>query len=144
MKECAFFGHREYDYNFYEEKLLKMVEKLIVDCNVERFYSGGRGNFDLFSAKIVKRLQEQYPTIKMTKVFSYMPKKEEMKELLFDDTVYLLERNVPKRFAILETNKKLVDKVDFIVSGVEYGFGGAVQAIGYARTKKKQIISIFE
>jgi hypothetical protein len=50
MKECAFFGYREYDYIFYEEKLGEIIERLILDYNVECFYSGGRGKFDLLAA----------------------------------------------------------------------------------------------
>ncbi len=43
----------------------------------------------------------------------------------FDDSIYVLERSVPKKFAIIETNKCVVDMVDFIVAGVMTHFGGA-------------------
>ena len=42
----------------------------------------------------------------------------------FDDSVYLLERKVPKRLAIIETNKCLVDKADYIIAGVILHGGG--------------------
>ena len=144
MKSCAFFGHRKYNYAMYAQKIEEKVKVLIVDCGVQQFYSGGRGKFDLMCAKIVKKLQSQYSNIKITQVLSYIP--QEGMDLLdcFDDSLYLLERNVPKRFAIIETNKLLVNNVDFIISGVEYSFGGAAQVVEYAQRKHKKVISIFE
>ena len=144
MKSCTFFGHRKYDYREYADKIEEIAESLIVDCDVQQFYSGGRGNFDIMCAKVVKKLQLKYPNVKITQVLSYIPEEKENNILsFFDDSLYLLERNVPKRFAIIETNKLLVNKVDFIISGVEHGFGGASQAVEYAQRKQKNIISIF-
>ncbi len=62
----------------------------------------------------------------------------------FDDSIYLLERSVPKRLAIIETNKCLVDKVDFIVAGVMTHYGGAYTACEYAFKKKKPIVSVID
>ena len=67
----------------------------------------------------------------------YLPK-------CFDDSVYLLERSVPKRLAIIETNKCLVDKVDYIIAGVMTHFGGAYMACEYAYKRKKPIISLID
>ena len=63
--------------------------------------------------------------------------------VFFDDSVYLLERTVPPKYAILETNYTLIRKVDFIVSGVKYTFGGAAKAIDYAKKQKKTVIDVF-
>ena len=144
MNTCAFFGHRNYDYTAYLHKIEEMVENVIVNFGVKQFYCGGRGKFDVIGAKTVKKLQIKYPQIKITQVLSYIPQEKGMVlNDYFDDSVYLLERNVPRRFAILETNKLLVDRVDFIISGVEHSYGGAAQAIEYAQRKKKNIINIF-
>lgn len=62
----------------------------------------------------------------------------------FDDSVYLLEKNVPKRLAIVETNKSLVDTGDFVVAGVMTHFGGAYMACEYAYRRKKPIISVID
>ena len=77
-------------------------------------------------------------------MLSYMPqKKEEYALPYFDDSVYVLEKEVLPRFAIIETNKALVDKVDFVVSGVYRSFGGALQAVEYAKRKGKSIVDIY-
>ncbi|MBQ3019252.1 MAG: hypothetical protein IJD77_01520 [Clostridia bacterium] len=73
-----------------------------------------------------------------------MPQKKEEYDLpYFDDSVYVLEKKVLPRFAIIETNKALIDKVDFVVSGVYHSFGGALQAVEYAKRKGKSIVDIF-
>lgn len=56
----------------------------------------------------------------------------------------MLERKVPERLAIIETNKCLVDKVDFIVVGVITHGGGAYAACEYAHKRKKPIISVID
>ena len=60
----------------------------------------------------------------------------------FDDSIYLLEKRVPERLAIIETNKCLADKVDYIVAGVMTHGGGAYAALKYAHKRKKPIISV--
>jgi len=144
MKACAFFGHRKEGYAAIEDKLREILIHLIEKEGITQFYSGGRGAFDCMSARLVSALKKKYPQIKMTLVLSYIPKgKEEYTPPYFDDSVYLLERKVPARYAILETNKAIVDKADVIISGVKYGFGGAAKAVEYAR-KRKRVIALYD
>ena len=144
MKACVFFGHRKGDYKSVESKIYKVIMDLIDREKVAQFYSGGRGTFDWLCARLVFKLKEKYPYIKLTRVLSYMPqKKEEYALPYFDDSVYVLEKEVLPRFAIIETNKALVDKVDFVVSGVYRSFGGALQAVEYAKRKGKSIVDIY-
>ncbi|MBQ7770057.1 MAG: hypothetical protein IJ373_02605 [Clostridia bacterium] len=143
MKSCAFFGHRKGDYEKEEKVLFAVIAELIERYQVVQFYAGGRGVFDWLGARLVADLRVKNPQIKLTQVLSYIPKeKEGTKPLYFDDTVYLLERKVPPRFSILETNKLLVEKVDFVVSGVKYCGGGARTAVEYAQKRKKTVIDV--
>ncbi len=144
MKSCAFFGHRNINVEQYREKLLKTLVDMIENMGVTHFYSGYRGDFDRFCSNTVYELKAKYPHIKNTMVLSYIPGKEFILPKCFDDSVYLLERKVPKRLAIIETNKHLVDKVDFIVAWVVLHGGGAYTAFNYARKRKKSIISLID
>ena len=73
-----------------------------------------------------------------------MPKKEnEDAYNIFDDTLYLLERAVPPRYAIVETNKKIVEKADYVLSGVVHDWGGAATAVEYAIKRGKHVIDLF-
>ena len=143
MKSCAFFGHSKGGYRGVEEKLREVIKVLIEQEGVFQFYLGARGAFDVLCVRILNELKQEFPIIKITKVLSYIPKVNEDSMLAcFDDSIYLLERNVPPKYAIIETNLLLVKKVDFIVSGVRYTFGGAVKAVEYARKKGKIVIDI--
>lgn len=76
-------------------------------------------------------------------VLSYHPQQDFILPSCFDDSVYLLDKKVPDRFAIYYTNRKMVDLSDYIISGVMLNTGGAASACNYAKSKKKEVISIF-
>ena len=144
MKSCAFFGHRNMNVEQYKEKLLQIIIDLIENKGVTQFYSGFRGDFDYYCCSLLYKLKVRYPQIKNTIVLSYIPDREFILPNYFDDSVYLLERSVPKRLAIIETNKCLVDKVDYIVAGVILHGGCAYAACEYAYKRKKPIISVID
>ena len=150
MASCAFFGHRHLHVENYKEKLLALIVDLIENKGVTQFYSGYRGQFDYYCSELIHKLKDKYPHIKNTMVLSYIPQNKPDAEYpfelpkCFDDSVYLLERRVPLQFAIIETNKCLVDKVDYIISSVVYHRGGAYTVLQYARRKKKPILTVID
>ena len=145
MYSCAFFGHAERDYSKEETFIRELIVYYIEEFSVTQFYTGSRGKFDHICARIVHSLKAEYPQIKLTKVFSYIPQgKEEYSSTYYDDSVYLLERRVPPKHAIIETNKALVEKVDFVISGVDHDWGGAAKAVDYAYQKEKPVFEIFK
>lgn len=150
MKSCAFLGHRNMNVEQYRDKLTDAIIDLIENKGVTQFYSGFRGDFDRFCSSLIHELKARYPQIKNTMVLSYVPRSTEdsdgaiMLPKNFDDSVYLLERQVPKRLAIIETNKCIVDKADYIIAGLILHGGGAYAACEYANKKKKPIISVID
>lgn len=148
MKSCAFFGHRNMNVQPYGEILLGILCDLVENKGVTQFYSDYRGSFNVYCARLVGKLKERYPQIVNTMVLSYIPTARFNGAfdlpLCFDDSVYLLERNVPYKFAITETNKLLIDTVDFVVAAVEVKFGGAYTACEYARKRKKPIVNVID
>lgn len=144
MKVCSFFGASSWSYTEYEERLKAIIVELIEKYEVEQFYSGGRGNFDKLAASTVGALRGEYPFIKNTLVLSYMPPKDFILPTIYTDTVYLLERRVPPRYAILETNKAMIDRSDFVVTAARFSFRGAQKAREYALKKKKRVIDLQE
>ena len=141
MKSCVFFGHRDVNYEPHRERIRKILIALIEREGITQFYSGNRGNFDRICSELVHELKTIYPQIRNTMILSYHPTRGFKLPAYYDDSVYLLERAIPRAYAILETNKRLVEIADIIVSGVMYDFGGAYKANEYARRKKKTIIT---
>lgn len=144
MSSIAFFGHGKFDYRPYREKIKALIIDLIDNHDATDFYNGFRGDFDCLCAEIVCELKNDYPSIKNIMVLSYHPKEDFALPKFFDESMYLLEKRVPPQFAISYTNQTIVERVDFIISGVQYDWGGAWTACDYARRKKKVIINLFE
>ena len=144
MKSCAFFGHGKFDYREYKEEIEKSIIHLIENYSVTQFYAGGRGTFDGICSEIVAELKLSYPHIKNTLVLSYMPKEDFFLHPKYDDSVYLLEKQVPPKYAVVHTNKALIDKVDFVIVGVRYSWGGARIAYEYAEKRGKIFKNIFD
>ena len=144
MKSCAFFGHGKFDYREYREEIKNSIIDLIENYSVTQFYTGGRGAFDSVCSQIVAELKSIYSHIKNTLVLSYMPKEDFCLQSKYDDSVYLLETKVPPKYAIVHTNKALVDRVDFVITGVQYSWGGARIAYDYADKKAKIFKNILD
>lgn len=142
MSKVAFFGHRDKNYEAYEEKITEILKELIERHGANEFYNGYRGNFDKLCSAIVFKLKKSYPNIRNIMVLSYHPDEKFTLPGCFDDSVYLLDKNVPPRFAITHTNRKIVEMVDYIVSGSFASYGGAYEACEYARRKNKIIFNL--
>lgn len=141
---CIFLGHRDCCYDPLREKIKAAIEDLICLHNTAQFYCGYRGNFDRLCACLVCELKIKYPHIINTMLLSYHPKPDFILPDCFDDSVYLLDKPVPQRFAIIYTNRKAVEISDYILSGVIRDYGGAFTACKYARKLGKTIININE
>lgn len=146
MKTCVFFGHRDIYQPNCRQKIIEVLEDLIKNEGFTQFYSGGRGIFDRVCAEAVGELRKSFPKIKNTLVFSYLPPSKEHFTLpsVYTDTMYILDKRVPPLYAVIETNKCMVDKADCLVVGIKYNWGGAWQAVEYAQRKGKRIINIFQ
>lgn len=144
MQSCAFFGHRNFNYEPHREQIKEIIVDLIENRGVTVFYNGYRGAFDGICAGIVGELREQYPNIKNVMVFSYMPDNKFDLPRCFDETVYLLKDKVPYKFAISRTNKEIVNVVDYVVSGVVRKWGGAKSACDYAKRLYKTVINVVD
>lgn len=139
---CAFFGHSShFDYSPYEDKIREHIVDLI-GRGVTTFYNGFKGNFDKLCARIVKKLKSEYPNIKNVLVLSYIPNKSFELPKYFDESVYLLEKRVPFKFAITHTNRKLLETVNYVISGVARPYGGAKTACDYAERCYKTIFYV--
>ena len=143
MKTCCFFGHRDTGIEI-RPALYAEIVKHITQYGVGVFYVGGYGNFDDMSVDILRELKEKYPYIEIIGVLAYLPgKKEEYKTKLYDNTVFPegLEF-VPRKYAISHRNRLIIQQSDYLISCVRTEYGGAYEALRYAKRNKKQTINL--
>ena len=148
-KSCFFMGHKEAD-----ERLLPRLEleidRLIQEDNVRYFYAGGYGGFDRIAATAVKRVKRKYPDIILMRVLPYHPAEKSIPTLDGFDGTYYPEglENTPRRYAIVRTNKSMVDVCDWLICYVNHGASNSRKLLEYARRRESkgliQIINIGE
>lgn len=138
---ATFFGHRDTPQNI-AAVLGAKIEELIVLRGVDEFYVGDSGAFDRMALRELSKLEKKYSFIRYCVVLAYMPTE---KRKIDEPTLYPegLER-VPPRFAITHRNRFMVDSADIAVVYVRNSWGGAFQALDYARRKEKEIINLAE
>lgn len=141
MNTCAFIGNRDAT-NEIKENLRIAIENLIKEKRVEQFYFGNHGAFDFMVRDVLKELKSNYPQIRYNIVLAYIPrKKDEYEDYI--NTIYLdgLE-NVPPRFAIIERNKWMIKKCDYLICYVKNTFSNANKFKEFAEKKGKIIIEL--
>ena len=144
MFSATLFGHRDFNYLPYREKIQAIIIDLIENHGVREFLSGFRGNFDTLCAEVIFDLKIHYPSIKNIMVLSYHNPQDFVLPKYFDESLYLLESRVPPRYAISYTNQEMILRADFVISGVCHHYGGAFTACNFAKRKKKIILDVFD
>ena len=143
-KSCFFMGHREADEQLLP-RLGLTIERLIAEENVRYFYVGGYGGFDRIAAAAVKHAKQKYPDITLMLVLPYHPAERPIDTPNgFDGTYYPdgLE-NTPRRYAIVRTNRIMVDTCDWLVCYVRHGASNSRNLLEYAqRRASKGMIQI--
>jgi len=145
MALCSFFGHRDTGEQI-RPALAAEIERNITDKHIDTFYVGGYGNFDRMASGILSALKGRYPHISVFRILAYLPTKAEdhppadQPPTLFPDGLEL----VPRRYAITHRNRWIVDASDTIIAYVTASYGGAYDALKYARQKHKTIVNLSE
>ncbi len=140
---CTFFGHR-----LILAEIKPLLEKEIIDLienhNVNVFYVGNKGSFDVMVYETLQKISSTYPHIKYYVVLAYLPQKTPVYTYYnFSDTIYpsVLERT-PPRFAISKRNKWMIEKSDFVITYVEHITGGAAAFEELAEKQGKSVIKL--
>ena len=148
---CCFIGHRI--INETEElklKLYEMIEKLIVDENVDTFLFGSKSRFNSLCQESVTEIKEKYPHIKRIYVRAEYPYISECyKNYLlesYDDTYYPEKILNSGRAAYVERNYAIIDNSRFCIvyydrqNAPTTRKSGTKIALDYAVKKQKNII----
>lgn len=143
-KSCFFIGHREADERLLP-RLELTIERLIEEENVRYFYVGGYGGFDRIAAAAVNHAKQKYPDIILMLVLPYHPAERSVPTLNGFDGTYHPEglENIPRRYAIVRTNRIMVGTCDWLVCYVRHGASNSRNVLEYAeRRANKGLIQI--
>lgn len=144
MKVCCGFGHRTLLANI-EDSLLSTVLKAVED-GCEIFYTGAMGDFDALFSASVRKAKARLPHIKLICVKPYFSNdvntNKEYYAELYDDIIIPPEIiGIHYKAAIKARNRWMVDNSDLIICYIIRNYGGAADAVKYARHKEKRIIN---
>lgn len=144
----SFFGHSDYLGNTNDVKRMLALLECVVKDNKVDFYLGGYGRFDSFALKCAKIYKEIHPASKLIFVSPYIDKwLDQRKSILaetYDEIVYPELEHVPQRFAISKRNEWIVNQSDYIFCYVRTHFGGAYNALLYAKRHNKPYYNLFQ
>ena len=150
-KTCCFFGHREInETEVLKTKLMEIIEKLIVDENVDTFLFGSKSQFNSLCLELVTELKEKYPHIKRIYVRAEYPYiSEHYKNYLlesYEDTYYPEKIIGSGRAAYVERNYEMINKSQYCIVYYDEANApttrksGTKIALDYAIKKQKNII----
>lgn len=153
LHTCCFIGHRE--INETEElksKLNEIIEKLIVDKNVDTFLFGSNSRFNSLCLELVTQIKEKYPNIKRVYVRAEYPYiSDDYKKYLlesYEDTYYPEKIMGLGRAVYIERNYEMIDKSHFCIvyyddqNAPTTRKSGTRIALDYAVNKGKEIIIV--
>lgn len=145
---CCGFGHRTLFTNI-ELELYQVIEKLITENGVDIFYTGGMGQFDEQFTNAVRKAKLKYNHISIVLIKPYFSNElntnKEYYNYRYDDVMICEESElVHPKAAIKKRNRWMVDECDFVIGYIQRDYGGAYDAIQYARRMKKQVIMVGE
>ena len=155
-KGCCFLGHRKIDITCeMRKKLHNIVEKMIVNDNIDTFFFGSKSEFDEFCYDVVSNLKIKYPHIKRIYVRAQFPViSDDYRDYLlqtYEHTYYpeniinsgkasYVERN----FEMINRSKICIMYFDKNYNSSYKGKSGTKIAYDYAFKRGKRIINIFE
>ena len=146
MKKCCAFGHREL-YRNIDEELKALIIDLIEHEGVTLFMTGGIGQTDGKFSSVVRELKHSYKQIELVLVKPYfsgeLNTNKEYYEIMYDDVIIPDElAGCHYKSAITKRKRWMIDRSDFIIDCTYRDFGGAVDAIKYAKRTNKTVLEI--
>ena len=140
------FGHRDFDgHKTLDERLYPLLCDLILNNPFVEIYVGRNGEFDVFAASVVKRVQRKLgkDNNELSCVLPYHTKDTEHLEHYYDRIIIpeCVVGSHPKS-AITKRNRWMVEQADLFICYLERDNGGAYSAMKYAKKLNKRIINL--
>lgn len=124
-----------------EPLIENQIRKLINDENVDTFWIGGDGWFDVYVSGILQKLKQEYPYIKIILIVAN-PRQLEFQEnkFPFDDFQYPEEvKSVPLEKAVFVRNYYMATNTDYIIVYPEDKHSAILSVL---KENKKRVVNI--
>ena len=145
IKTCTGFGHREIYKDITNEMYQAVTAAIELGC--EEFLCGGYGAFDRQFAACVYRAKQKFPhkNIKLSLVLPYLKQLPQGENSIYDELVFpeQIENTYPKG-AIKKRNRWMVEHSDMVICYITNCFGGAYEAVKYARRRGVRICNLYK
>jgi len=139
MKVCTFFGHRD-SYGVDIDQLKALIRTAICDYGCTQFWCGGYGAFDSIAAQTVRSMKEEYPHIRLVRIYAYLPSGADGLDAYYDETILPEGQELaPKRYAISRRNEWIADHCDAAIACISLPSGGAFRAVKRIMRQKKPV-----
>ena len=139
MSTCFFIGHRESPDSLLPE-LSAEIERHITEYGVTDFVVGRYGRFDNLAAQCVKAAKKRHPEVTLTLLLPYHPyDRPTPTPSGFDATFYPPGmETVPKRLAIVQANRYMVDHSQFLIAYAWHPASNARNLVEYAMKRENR------
>ena len=141
MQGCCFIGHKDCPITI-KDDLIKTIERLINESNVNTFYVGTQGNFDKIVYDVLCILESIYK-IQIYVVLAYLNQDCEgeyydIKKSIYPDDL----TKTPPRFALRKRNSYMINRSDYVICYMNDPFSNTFVNVKEAIKKKKEIINL--
>ena len=141
MPACTFFGHRECPDSI-KTQLRAVLINLITNHDVDMFYVGNQGRFDVIVRGVLWELKKEYPQIDYAVVLAYMPGKrteyDDYSNTILPEGIEF----VHPRYAISWRNNWMLRQSDYVVTYIAHSWGGAAQYAAKAARQGKSVVNL--
>lgn len=143
MPTCFFIGHRDTPESLLPA-LSAEVERHITEYGVTEFLVGHYGSFDRLAARAVREAKVRHPAVTLLMLLLYHPalRPVQLPEG-FDGSLYLQGMEaVPRRWAIVQSNRQAVDRCDFLIAHAWQPGSNALALVEYARRRGRGRVTV--
>ncbi len=149
----TFFGHRTIcdtrSVRSIEERLEELIERLLREKYYVDLLVGRSGDFDMLVSSTIRSVRKRVGTDNSTHalILPYMTAEYKNNRASFEgyyDEVEICDPSgeVYYKSAIQVRNRYMIDRSDLVVCYVEHPYGGAYQAMKYAKKRNKLIVEL--
>lgn len=129
-------GNRHTPSNI-REPLIQAVETHIIEYGVTTFTVGRYGAFDNMTIGVLREAKKRHSDIKLYLLTPYALIQKIDAPLAFNGTIYPEIEKVPLRLAIVQANRYMVQKSDYLITYCHH-IGNTRNIVEYAQKREKK------